>query len=99
MKLGDQSTTSGGSQLGCAAGVVIVKTLSKPDSNNFSKVEEELRRKFLKLSNYKIFERFYTAGLMIDVELKIRFNQLPLKDMPNGLLTSCCRSMFRMFLP
>lgn len=98
---GDQSTTFGGNPLACAAGVVIAEMLSEPNFlNNVSRVAEELRRKLSKLSTYKIFRELRIAGLMIGIELRIRFNQVLIEALHNGLLTLYSgRNTIRMLPP
>ena len=88
LEIGEQSSTTGGNPLACAAGVAVLKELR----NGYVKRAETQGAYLLKRMREEIGEHRLVAsprgiGMMLAVELKIRFLPVLMNQIQGGLIT------------
>ena len=88
LEIGEQSSTTGGNPLACAAGVAVLKELR----NGYVKRAETQGAYLLKRMREEIGEHRLVAsprgiGMMLAVELKIRFLPILMNQIQGGLIT------------
>ena len=90
LEVGEHTSTMGGNPIACAAGSAVLESLYDDGVVDKARISgENLQKELLEqVGNSKIVREIRGKGLMIALELKVRFYDILFKAVESGLITS-----------